>query len=133
MSKSNPNLPDAELELLAALCRATEATARSLRETLDEYRPMAHGSVLTLLGRLEKKRLVEKRKGDSGKAFVYRPTAAGRAVFRPVTKNFVQRVFGGSSVSFIASLFETTTPTADEVEELQRMLDALRARRGEKR
>jgi predicted transcriptional regulator len=133
MSKSEQNLPDAELELLAALCRADEATARELRETLDAYRPMAHGSVLTLLGRLETKRLVDKRKGESGKAFLYRPTSAGRAVFRPVTKNFVERVFGGSSVSFIASLFESTTPSGDELDELQRMLDELRTKRGKKR
>lgn len=127
------NLPDAELELLAALCRAKEATARELRDALDAYRPMAHGSILTLLARLEAKQCVDKRKGDSGKAFVYRPTAAGRAVFRPVTRNFVERVFGGSSVSFIASLFESKTPTAEEVDELQRMLDDLRAKRAKKR
>ena len=133
MSKSVAKLPDAELELLAALCRAEEATARELRDALDEYRPMAHGSVLTLLGRLEKKRLVGKRKGDQGKAFVYRATDAGRAVFQPAVKGFVQRVFGGSSVNFVASLFESAPPSADEIEQLQRMLDELRAKRGRKR
>jgi predicted transcriptional regulator len=131
--KSLAKPPDAELDLLAALCRAGEATARELRDAVDAYRPMAHGSVLTLLGRLEEKRLVDKRKGDSGKAFVYQPTAAGRAVFRPVMKNFVEQIFGGSSVSFIASLFESKAPTAAEIDELQRMLDDLRAKRGKKR
>ena len=63
-NKSEPKLPDAELDLLAALCRAGEATARELRDTLAPYRPMAHGSVLTLLGRLEAKQLVDKRKGE---------------------------------------------------------------------
>lgn len=133
MSKSNTKLPDAELELLAALCRAESATARELREALHQYRPMAHGSVLTLLGRLEKKRLVAKRKGEQGKAFVYRATDAGQSVFRPVVKSLVQRVFGGSSVSFVASLFESAPPNADEIEQLQGMLDELREKRGRKR
>jgi len=132
MSKS-ANLPDAELELLAALCRAEEATARELRDALDAYRPMAHGSILTLLGRLEKKKLVEKRKGDAGKAFVYRPSEAGRSMFKPVVKNMLQRVFGGNSVSFAASLFESTPLSADEIDQLQRMLNELRAKRGKKR
>ena len=135
MSKSKPEvkLPDAELELLAALCRAREATARELRDAIDPHRPMAHGSVLTLLGRLESKALVQREKGEVGKAFVYKPTAAGRSVFRPVVRNFLQRVFGGSSVSFVASLLESTPPTAEEIEELQQMLDDLRSKQGKKR
>lgn len=132
MSKSE-NLPDAELELLAALCRAEEATARELRDALEAYRPMAHGSILTLLGRLEKKRLVGKRKGDAGKAFVYQPTEAGRSMFKPVVKNMLQRVFGGNSVSFAASLFESTPLSADEIDQLQRMLNELREKRGKRR
>lgn len=132
MSKSE-KLPDAELELLAALCRAQEATARQLRDALDAYRPMAHGSILTLLGRLEKKRLVAKRKGDAGKAFVYRPTEAGRSMFKPVVKNMLQRVFGGNSVSFVASLFESTPLSPDEIEQLQGMLNELREKRGKRR
>jgi len=124
-------IPDAERDLLAALCRVDEATAREIREAIERYRPMAHGSILTLLGRLEAKDLVTKRKGTSGKAFVYRPTAAGRSMMQPVMRNLLQRVFGGSSVSFVASLLESKPPTADEIEELQQLLDDLR-RRGKK-
>ena len=132
MSKSVTGLPDAELELLAALSRAGEATARELRDALASYRPMAHGSVLTLLGRLEAKALVAKRKGETGKAFVYRPTAAGRAAFQPVVRNFLRRIFGGSSVSFVASLLESTPPTAQEIDELKRLVEDLRPRKPRK-
>lgn len=122
-------LPEAELEVLASLSRTGEATARHLRELLEESRPMAHGSILTLLGRLEGKKLVAKRKADSGKAFVYRATASGIAILIPVTRNFLNRVFGGSSVNFVASLLESKPPTADEIDELQKLLDDLRAKR----
>ena len=128
MSKS-PSIPDAERDLLAALCRAGEATARELREAIEPYRPMAHGSILTLLGRLEAKKLVRKRKGTSGKAFLYRPTAAGRAMMQPVVRTVLQRVFGDSSVSFVASLLQSKPPTADEIEQLQKLLDDLRRKR----
>lgn len=122
-------LPEAELEVLASLSRTGEATARHLRELLEESRPMAHGSILTLLGRLEGKKLVAKRKAVSGKAFVYRATASGIAILTPVTRNFLNRVFGGSSVNFVASLLESKPPTADEIDELQKLLDDLRAKR----
>jgi predicted transcriptional regulator len=130
MSKS-VSVPGAERDLLAALCRAEQATARELREAIEPYRPMAHGSILTLLGRLESKGLVTKKKGTSGKAFVYRPTAAGRATIQPVMRSLLHRVFGGSPVSFVASLLESKPPTAEEIEELQELLDELR-RRGRK-
>ena len=129
MSKPVADLPDAELELLAALCRAGEATAAELREALEPHRPMAHGSVLTLLGRLESKKLVGREKSGVGKAFIYKATNAGRSVFRPVVKSLVQRVFGGSSVSFVASLLESSPPSAEEIEELQQMLEDFKKKR----
>jgi predicted transcriptional regulator len=43
---------------------------------------MAHGSVLTLLGRLERRGLVARKKGPSGKAFVYMPTGRHTAALR---------------------------------------------------
>ena len=58
-------LPDAELEVLTCLHRRGEATARDIREALWDQRQMAHVYVLTLLGRLERSGLVERRKGPS--------------------------------------------------------------------
>ena len=46
-------LPDAELEVLACLKRQDEGTAAELRAELDRQRPMTHGSMMTLLGRLQ--------------------------------------------------------------------------------
>ena len=59
------------MEVLAVLHARGEADARAIREALERYRPMSHASVLTLLGRLEAKSLVQRRKGEVGKAFVY--------------------------------------------------------------
>ncbi len=119
-------LPDAELEVLAHLWRDGTATAREIREALDHYRPMAHGSVATLLGRLRAKGLVARRKGPVGKAFVYKPTRRPGPGYRRVVGEMLQRVFGGNSVALVTSLFETQPPTPDELEELQRLLDQLR-------
>lgn len=122
-------LPDAELEVLACLHRSGEATARDIREALWDQRPMAHGSVLTLLGRLERRGLVARKKGPSGKAFVYMPTGRHTTALRPVMRRLLDRVFAGSPVDLVASLFETRPPTAQELEAIQRLVRDLRRKR----
>jgi BlaI family transcriptional regulator, penicillinase repressor len=122
-------LPDAELEVLTCLHRRGEATARDLREALWDQRPMAHGSVLTLLGRLERRGLVARKKGPSGKAFVYMPTGRHTTALRPVMRRLVDRVFAGSPVDLVASLFETRPPTQQELDAIQRLVRDLRRKR----
>src|SRR4030095_12079423 len=119
-------LPDAELEVMACLWRLREATARQVRESMKSYRPMAHTSVVTLLGRLEAKGLVKRAKGPVGKAFVYTPLSRPGKTYRRVVRDCLQRVFGGNGPALVASLFETQPPTLEEVAELQRLLDGLR-------
>jgi BlaI family penicillinase repressor len=119
-------LPDAELEVMARLWGLGKATARQLREAMEDYRPMAHTSMVTLLGRLEAKGLVTRAKGPVGKAFVYTPTRRPGGTYRRVIGDVLQRIFGGSGPALVAALFETQPPTPAEVEELQRLLDKLR-------
>lgn len=118
-----PRLPDAELEVLACLWRKGSATARDVREALDHYRPMSHGSVVTLLNRLQAKGLVDREKANVGKAFLYKPTRKPEPTYRSLVKDMLQRVFGGNGVALVASLFETHPPDAAEIEQLQKLLD----------
>jgi predicted transcriptional regulator len=122
---STTPLPDAEADVLAALYELGDGTARDVREHLERRRPMAHASVATLLGRLEDRGLIRRRKGDSGKAFIYSPTTARPRAFAGSLKralDVVERGFGGSSVALIASLFETRRPTADELQALRQLV-----------
>ena len=123
-------LPDAELEVLACLWQKDEASAREVRESMGKYRPMTHGAMVTLLKRLESKGLVAKRKGPVGKAFLYRPTRGPEPMYRKIMRDLRQRVFGGSGVAMVASLFETATPTDEELDALEGLLDELRRKRG---
>jgi len=119
-------IPDAELDVLACLQRLQDATARDIREAMRVYRPMAHGSVVTLLKRLEGKELVTKRKGATGKAFVYRPTRGVKPTYQNLLKRMRQRVFGGDSVALVASLFESKPPSSEELRQLERLLERLK-------
>jgi predicted transcriptional regulator len=130
---NDKKVPAAEFDVLACLQRLDQATARDIRECLSEYRPMAHGSVMNLLKRLEAKSLVARRKGSVGKAFVYFPTRTAASVRSGSLRRIVDRVFGGDSLALMASLFETRPPSPDELAKLEQLLKKLRNDRIKKR
>ena len=132
MSKQIEKIPDAERDVLVCLNRLEEATVKQIREELTSVRKLEVSSVLTLLKRLEAKKLVTKRKADAGKAFIFRPTAASKKACRLLMKDLFQRVFAGDTMAFMASFFETRKPTDAEIEQLQELLNELRANKPKK-
>ncbi|HYB94894.1 MAG TPA: BlaI/MecI/CopY family transcriptional regulator [Vicinamibacterales bacterium] len=126
---SDVKIPDAEADVLAVLFEEGEATARTVRERLAKRRPMAHGSVVTLLTRLEERGLVKRRKADQGKAFVFRPAKAHARAFGPAVSRLLQRAFGGKPAALVASLFETAPPTREELDDLEALVARLREQR----
>ena len=121
-------LPDAELEVLACLWQQGEATAREVREMMDSYRRMAHGSMVTLLKRLEAKGLVTRAKAPVGKAFVYRPTRKPGPTYRRILRDLVHRIFRGNNVEVVSTLLDSNPPTPEELDRLQELVDDLRTR-----
>ena len=113
MNYSQIKLPDAERDVLACLNQLGEATVRELQAALHSVRAMEAASVLTLLKRLEGKKLVSKRKADKGKAFVFRPTKESARACQGLMKDLFQRVFGGDTMSFMASFFDTKKPSTE--------------------
>lgn len=113
------------MEILAVLHARGEADARGIREALDSFRPMAHASVLTLLGRLEAKGLVKRRKADTGKAFVYSAARSPRPMIRRLMKRMVQRIFAGDPASLVASLFEARPPSEEELAQIRALVDSM--------
>ena len=124
-----PSLPEAELDVFSCLLQRPGLTAREIREGLAQTRPMAHASVVTLLSRLEGKGLVRKTKAAQGKAFVYEATQEPNRVYRSLVGGMLDRVFGGNGMALVHSLFEAQPPNADEIEQLQTMLDEMKAKR----
>ena len=109
-------LPDAELEVLACIWHSGRPTAREIREAMTSYRPLAHASVMTLLKRLEERGHIRRERGPVGKAFVYEAVRSARPTQKKLLGQLVERIFGGSSVALVASLFETRPPDAGEVQ-----------------
>lgn len=126
MQEQQQKIPDAERDVLACLVQLEQATVKELRDALATVRPMQAPSVLTLLNRLEARKLVSKRKADHGKAFVFRPTKASVRAWSHLMKDFFHQVFAGDTMAFMTSFFETRKPTTAEIEQLQQLLDDLK-------
>ncbi len=121
--------PKAELEVLSCLWQHKKATVRELREAMDGYRPMAHGSVVNLLKRLEAKGLVRHVKGNVGKAFVYIPTGRPGPMRKRLVSEMLQRIFGGNGIAMFSTLIDTQPPTPEELEQLEELIRRKRSGR----
>lgn len=132
MSTQKEKIPDAERDVLVCLTQLGEATVKEVREALMPVRKMEPSSVMTLLKRLESRSLVTKRKADKGKAFVFRSTPGSIQAYRHLMNDLFQRVFGGDTISFMASFFETRKPTEEEIKQLHQLLDDVRSKKQKK-
>ena len=121
-------LPEAEMEVLAVVHARGEADAREIRESLAAFRPMSHASVLTLLGRLEAKELVTRRKGPVGKAFVYTAAKSPKPMYRSLLRRMVKRIFSNDPARLVASLFEAKPPTRDELRQIRELVEEMEKR-----
>jgi len=96
---SLPSLPEAELDVLSCILQRQRVTAREIREALTDV------------------------------AFVYQATRKPGSVYQSLVQNLLDRVFAGDGLALVHSLFETQPPNPHELEELQTMLDTMRARK----
>ncbi len=122
-------LPEAEMEVLAAVHARGEADAREIREALASYRSMLHASVLTLLGRLEAKGLVTRRKAPVGKAFLYAAAKSPRPMYQSLLRRIVRRLFTNDPSRLVATLFDATTPSPEELRRIRQLVDEMETRR----
>tara|TARA_R110002095_G_scaffold188226_4_gene165557 strand:+ start:22372 stop:22845 length:474 start_codon:yes stop_codon:yes gene_type:complete len=132
MNHQKEKIPDAERDVLVCLNQLEEATVKEICEALQPVRKMEPSSVMTLLKRLESRKLVTKRKADQGKAFVFRVTRESTRAYRHLMNDLFQGVFGGDTLSFMSSFFETRKPTEEEINQLQDLLDDLRTQKQKK-
>lgn len=133
MNHSKAKIPDAERDVLVCLNQLEEATVKEICEALRPVRKMEPSSVMTLLKRLEARKLVTRRKADQGKAFVFRATRESTRAYRHLMNDLFQGVFGGDTLSFMSSFFETRKPTEEEITQMQQLLDDLRTQKQKKK
>jgi BlaI family penicillinase repressor len=108
-----------------------EATVRDVYETLRERRKVAYTTVLTVMRVLEAKGYLTHRQED--RTHVYRAAQPESVVERSMVREFLDRVFDGSSRPLLVHLVKDRRLSAEELEELAREVRTSRERREKKR
>jgi len=119
-----------ELELLRWLSDREETTVGEAAEHFGSRHQLARSTVLTMMERLRAKGLLERRSVEG--VYRYAAVRPAESVARSAVSDFVARTLGGSIAPFVAYLSEAQDLEEAEIEELERLVEALRERRGER-
>ena len=118
------DLGKAELEVLKALWDHAPATVRQVMNHLhDRGRQVAYTTVLTFLTRLEQKGYVESDKSEL--AYVYRPAVTRDKVTKSRLETLIEQLYDGAVAPLVLQLVREETFSADEIAELQNLIDQL--------
>ena len=127
MTSAGRDIPAAELDVLSALWRLGNGTVRDVLDELrQEGRELAYTTVLTLMGRLERKGYVARSRKDSP-AHVYRPRISRERVTADRLGTLVHRLSEGQAAPLILQLVQSHKLSTDDIRQLRELLDQLEA------
>jgi predicted transcriptional regulator len=96
------DLAPLELDCMNTLWPLGEATVRDIREGLAQRRPRAYTTIMTIMDRLARKGVVERRK--SGRAYIYRARLTMQEARSQALAQLVDNFFAGSKEDLLAQL-----------------------------
>jgi predicted transcriptional regulator len=96
------DLAPLELDCMNTLWPMGEGTVREIRDRLAARRPRAYTTIMTILDRLARKGIVERRK--LGRAYVYRANLSAEDARAQALHLVVENFFGGSKAAVYAQL-----------------------------
>lgn len=96
------DLAPLELDCMNTLWPMGEGTVRDIRDGLAARRPRAYTTIMTIMERLARKGVVERRK--VGRAYLYRANLSAEEARATALSQVVENFFGGSKEALIAEL-----------------------------
>jgi BlaI family penicillinase repressor len=120
MRPKSDTLTAQELEIMKTIWPKGQATVREVYDDMRARKSVAYTTVQTMMNILETKGHLRREPGE--KASVYAPTRPQQAVVRSMVKEFVNRVFDGSSRPLLVHLLKDKDLNDRERRALQRLL-----------
>ncbi len=96
------DLAPLELDCMNTLWPIGEATVREIRDRLAPRRARAYTTIMTIMDRLARKGVVERRR--AGRAYVYRAKLGAEQARAQALAQILENFFGGSREALIAQL-----------------------------
>jgi predicted transcriptional regulator len=121
MRTPHPTLTPQELAIMKVVWRKDEATVRDVYEALQETRPVAYTTVMTMMRILQEKGYLTKATQD--RAHVYRPAKPRQQVIGGMVRDFLDRVFDGASDALLVHLARDNKLTPKQRRIVRQLLD----------
>lgn len=124
MSKANPRISEAEMQLLQLLWEDSPLGAIELADRAPADRGWSIKTVKTLLSRLVTKGAVTAK--AEGRRYLYSPAVQRDAVAVNQARGLVDRLFGGRVSPLVAQLAEQKQLSDEDLAELEALVRSLR-------
>ncbi len=121
MKKELPRIADSEWRVMQALWTRGPQTANEVVKALSGEVNWKPRTIKTLISRLVKKGAVKVK--EDGRRYRYSAAVDESVCIRSETKSFVQRVYQGTMRPALAAFLEDADLSAQEIDELQEILD----------
>jgi BlaI family transcriptional regulator, penicillinase repressor len=109
-----------ELEILKVLWDEAPLSGRQVRDRLAPVRNLTYTSVMTVLGIMEDKRYVARKRVNGN--YLYSARLSREAASQRMLRDLVDRVFGGSAATAMVNLLETSDVDSDELRQLRELI-----------
>ncbi len=123
MKKKRKRLSPAEVDLMQHLWRTASATVTELRTLVNADRgdAVSRNTIQVQLQRLEDKGWVTHT--PDGRLFRYQPTVSAEQGMAELTRDFRNKVFGGSALALVRCLVDADDITQGEIDELRKLIN----------
>ena len=118
-------ISDAEHAVMEVLWDESPLTAQDVAERVDPAKGWSANTVKTLLGRLLAKTVIGNE--AEGRRYLYRPLVARDDYVTGESRRLMDRLFGGKLTPLVAHLAERDELTAQDIAEIEALLQELKA------
>ncbi len=117
-------ISEAEHEIMEVLWTQSPLTATEVADRVADQKDWSLQTVKTLLSRLTTKAVVGTER--DGRRFLYSPLVERDSYLASMSRNFVDRLFGGKVTPLVAHLAEADELSADDIREIEELLRELK-------
>ena len=120
---------DAELDILRVLWARGPSTVRQVHDVLSANRDFVYTTTLKLLQLMTEKGVAVRE--EEGRVHLYRAAVAQEETQRHLIRDLLDRAFGGSPTQLVVQALAAKPASAEELQEIRRLLTEHEEKNGE--
>ena len=121
MRTAHPTLTPQELTIMKIVWRLKNATVRDVYQALQEQRPVAYTTVMTMMKILEEKGFLKKTMVE--RTHLYKPAKPMEQVVGAMVRDFLDRVFDGAPDRLLLHLAKNNTLTGAQRRIVKKLIE----------